>query len=233
MVSPRKRTSQHSKIPPSEALTRAADILATLEAETNQWAKDGGFEFDDGHPTEKRQPRSSDRPLSVWARNDVAPFLDELLRLEGLPLHDLCHQCGASPGTLRCRHCFMSVDSTFCDACILRQHEELPFHRIDRWTGSFFQPTTLKALGQRVQLGHPIGTKCPATLARLATLGPTQSHDDEFCVVDCNGVHDISIDFCGCPSAGERTTQLLRARLFPATTTRPQTAVRGTPDAVT
>jgi hypothetical protein len=71
-------------------------------------------------------------------------------------------------------------------------------------------------LGLRVQLGHPPGQCC---------INPTRSStDDAFIVIDCNGIHEITLDFCGCETAQTRTKQLLRACLFPATTRDPCTA---------
>lgn len=88
---------------------------------------------------------------------------------------------------------------------------------LQEWTGSFFQKDTLQNLGQRVQLGHPLGDTCtsPQRSTRL------------FTVLHTNGIHQIDVWFCGCNLTaihGDRVQQLLRRRLFPATTTDPQTA---------
>lgn len=74
---------------------------------------------------------------------------------------------------------------------------------------------TLQNLGLRVQLGHG-GSSCP-----LPSAGP-----EHFCVLDTSGVHYISVDFCDCRTNGfvHHRAQLLRARWFPATFNRPQTA---------
>jgi hypothetical protein len=37
-----------------------------------------------------------------------------------------------------------------------------------------------------------------------------------FVIVNDTGIHDVSLDFCGC-SGGSKARQLLRARLYPAT----------------
>jgi hypothetical protein len=47
---------------------------------------------------------------------------------------------------------------------------------------------------------------------------------DDFCIVDSNGVHEVALDFCSCSRAEDHDIQLLRARLYPATTTNPATA---------
>lgn len=81
----------------------------------------------------------------------------------------------------------------------------------------YFEHVSLKKLGLRVQLGHRPGEIC---------LYSERCADDDFCIIDVNGIHDISIDFCGCgASVQQHTLQLLRARLFPATVIAPKTAV--------
>jgi hypothetical protein len=74
---------------------------------------------------------------------------------------------------------------------------------------------SLKDLGLRVQLGHPIGECC---------LLPERAFNDDFTLIDTNGIHAIGLDFCGCEKAQTRAKQLLRAALFPATTSDPRTA---------
>lgn len=66
-----------------------------------------------------------------------------------------------------------------------------------------------------MQLGHPQGDSC----AR-----PVPSFGDNFVVITSHGLVHTSIDFCGCTRSHTHDVQLLRARLFPATTTDPRTA---------
>lgn len=71
-------------------------------------------------------------------------------------------------------------------------------------------------LGLRIQLGHDGGTcKKPVPAPK------------NFVVVDTSGFHSVSIDFCACNEtriSSQPAVQLLRARLFPASVARPQTA---------
>ncbi|KAF8168597.1 hypothetical protein K438DRAFT_1616101, partial [Mycena galopus ATCC 62051] len=80
----------------------------------------------------------------------------------------------------------------------------------------------LKELGLRVQLNHPPGVICPYQWP-----GP-----GDFVLYDTSGVHEISIDFCGCRTDDgtdeggpplEHRTQLLRACWWPATIHSPKT----------
>ncbi|KAG2086968.1 uncharacterized protein F5147DRAFT_561737, partial [Suillus discolor] len=53
----------------------------------------------------------------------------------------------------------------------------------------FFQAMSLKALGLRVQLGHPVGQCC---------ILPRHTFNSEFVLIDTNGIHEVGLDFCGC-----------------------------------
>lgn len=67
-----------------------------------------------------------------------------------------------------------------------------------------------------MQLGHYPGDACTSP----------QKSTRPFTVIHTNGIHQIDLWFCGCNLAarhGDRVQQLLRRRLFPATTTDPQT----------
>jgi len=39
-------------------------------------------------------------------------------------------------------------------ACFSSIHEKLPFHRVEMWSGSFFQPSWLRITGAGIVLGH-------------------------------------------------------------------------------
>jgi len=48
--------------------------------------------------------------------------------------------------------------------------------------------------------------------------------NDDFVVIDIDGIHEVAIDYCGCQQSLAKTVQLLRARLFPSTVFDPKTA---------
>lgn len=83
------------------------------------------------------------------------------------------------------------------------------------WQATHFVRVSLKSLGLRVQLGHVPGDKC---------VHPIPCHGDDFVLLDLSGVHELSLDFCGCEHALPHYIQLLRARWFPATSSDPKTA---------
>ncbi|KAJ7839042.1 hypothetical protein B0H14DRAFT_3458992 [Mycena olivaceomarginata] len=157
-----------------------------------------------------------------------------------------CANCPRTYGhdlIYRCKDCFS--DALFCQACLVSLHRDNPLHRVEAWTESgFFQVVTLKSLGLRIQLGHGRNGTCMGTVARLAreasaaqaagpssppaspseSAGPAPLTREGFCIVDVNGVHEVTVDFCSCSLAEAHDIQLLRARLYPATITNPATA---------
>ncbi|KAG2046734.1 hypothetical protein BDR06DRAFT_985459 [Suillus hirtellus] len=121
--------------------------------------------------------------------------------------------CGEAGPMYQCQDCHGA--ELVCLSCTLHIHERQPLHRIECWNGTSFQTTTLKALGVRFQLGHPIGVQC---------VNPIPTFNNDFVILNYNGVHEVGLDFCGCESAQPHITQLLCVRLFPATTLDPKSA---------
>jgi hypothetical protein len=129
--------------------------------------------------------------------------------------------------------------------CIIHRFEHILMAGCQAWTeSSFFQAVTLKLLGLRIQLGHGRNGTCTGTVTRLAreaaaaqavgpsslpaslskSAGPAPLACEGFCIVDVNGVHKVTVDFCSCSLAEAHDIQLLRTRLYPATITNPATA---------
>ncbi|KAJ7449011.1 hypothetical protein FB451DRAFT_1102933, partial [Mycena latifolia] len=177
-------------------------------------ADDGGVDdMSDGG----RELRNSDDPLRQWAEDHLNEFLAEFLRLEGRGDHSpTCAACLLKPGDHRCVDC-LGGGELLCAGCTVEAHRRLPFHRIQHWNGFMFVRKTLKDMGLRIQLGHWHSTdrRCPV---------PTPASGDDFVVVDSHGVHEVGLDYCGCGAGGLPTVQLLRAQLYPATTTNPKSA---------
>ncbi|KAJ7699480.1 hypothetical protein B0H14DRAFT_3100232 [Mycena olivaceomarginata] len=176
--------------------------------------------------------------MAQWKKGRRDRFLDELIRLESrgkFRNQTTCSNCPRTAG-----HCFS--DALFCKGCLVSLHRDNPLHRVEAWTNScFFQVVTLKSLGLRIQLGHGRNGTCTGTVARLAreasaagsssppaspseSAGAASPAREGFCIVDVNGVHEVTVDFCSCSLAEAHDIQLLRARLYPATITNPATA---------
>ncbi|KAK0471641.1 hypothetical protein IW261DRAFT_1344265 [Armillaria novae-zelandiae] len=150
----------------------------------------------------------------VW-KSQRDEFLEEILRSESYEqtTHGDCDKCGLERGQHRCLSCFDG--QMLCRTCIIELHQAMPFHRVEGWTGSYFKKISLGDLGLVIQLGHKLGKTCqiPAIVR-------------SFVVIDVDGIHTVQISFCECTRNVEvaRYRQLLRSRLWPATTIFPQTA---------
>ncbi|KAJ7925440.1 hypothetical protein B0H13DRAFT_1600492 [Mycena leptocephala] len=102
-----------------------------------------------------------------------------------------------------------------CAGCILAAHAQHPTHFIEKWNGKFFKRTRtgLRDLGLRIQLGHPPGVVCPSRKPAA----------NDFVLYSLTGVHELTVDFCGCPGWPERRMQLMRICWWPATIKEPNT----------
>jgi hypothetical protein len=115
--------------------------------------------------------------------------------------------------TWRCLDCFQSPMT--CDQCFIRSHQNMPFHWVQKWNGSFFERCDISALGHTIALGHH-GEPCHNV--------PNTTRPPEFLIAHTNGIHKTKVVFCACVGSGRRLQQLLDAQLFPATTEQPTTA---------
>ncbi|KDR74714.1 hypothetical protein GALMADRAFT_70522 [Galerina marginata CBS 339.88] len=111
------------------------------------------------------------------------------------------NSCGAAE--YRCEDCFLP-DLT-CASCCVRRHRMNPFHRIEKWSGSRFTKVSLKSLGLKIQLNHS-GMHCDSPIPCHASM----------LVLHTNGIHEVSILYCGCSRAVPQHIQLLRRRLYPS-----------------
>src|SRR6266404_3940900 len=87
-------------------------------------------------------------------------YLHLLLEMQGLTRDPTCSMC-TNTMEIKCSDCIGA--NYFCRSCYLDSHQRSPYHRIVRWTGSHFVPTSLYHLGFILHLGHH-GLPCPNTL---------------------------------------------------------------------
>ncbi|KAJ7871110.1 hypothetical protein B0H13DRAFT_1895895 [Mycena leptocephala] len=159
-----------------------------------------------------------DDPNELWARLDCMEFLDELLRHDGRG--DYIHQhvcagegCETVHAVFRCSDCLHSC--LYCETCIAEVHRWTPLHHVEEWDGKHFKRRTLKSLGIRIQLGHPLGEPCAA---------PVKAAGDDFVIIGSQTIDEVGLDYCGCGTARSKPIQLLRMRLYPTTGTNPRSA---------
>lgn len=97
--------------------------------------------------------------MGEWLK-DRDKYLAIMLEMEGLTKAPDCSMCSKGM-VVKCSDCLGG--NYFCKGCCLKLHARHPFHRILRWTGSHFQPTSLHSLGFLLSLGHD-GAQCPWTV---------------------------------------------------------------------
>ncbi|KAJ6582631.1 hypothetical protein DFH09DRAFT_1439487 [Mycena vulgaris] len=124
--------------------------------------------------------------------------------------------CSKEQVTTQCHDC--TGYSATCSNCFIEKHLQSPFHWAEVWdfAKQFFFRHDISTLGHVMQLGHN-GKSCAQP-----------SNPRLFTIVDGNGVHATRIAYCGCKiqplSPMDKVRQLMRSRLFPATSKDPATA---------
>ncbi len=141
-------------------------------------------------------------------------LLDRLLLFDARNMDRPCGECGSNPGLIRCSDCFNS--SVFCSDCIIKTHVHLPFHKVEKWNGKFFQKSSLHALRYIICLGHE-GQPCPHTHT-------SPGFDTTMVLIHINGIFTHRILWCACPNVSEHYLQLFEAGLFASSFKQPQTA---------
>ncbi|KAF8156560.1 hypothetical protein B0H34DRAFT_658534, partial [Crassisporium funariophilum] len=132
-------------------------------------------------------------------------YVSEMLRLE---------DCGDAIGQSACGGvgCKVSVESTHCSFwcrdcqvlclycldCICINHSSKPFHHA--WNGTHFERVPLKTLGLHIQLGHTNTSVC---------LHPENAFNNNFIIIDSDGIHKVSLIYCDCLQCPPKTVQLL------------------------
>jgi hypothetical protein len=177
-------------------------------------------------------------------------LLIELIRHEAPLRNRSCYRCSGAQATHRCRDCFTSY--ILCGSCCLSAHLTLPFHRIQRFNGQYFENADLDDLGLVLNLCQHPGDCIPITpnteealrpdsdlseeddipVYQPSTHGPTDHRSSitdhptrsNLIVVSSMGIFKRSVKWCQCADSPERYVQLLRAKLFPASFKRPSTA---------
>lgn len=131
-------------------------------------------------------------------------------------LQDKCTICLQADSEIRCLSCI--EHHVWCHSCAVKAHLSLPFHRLQRWNGQFYEIISLQDLGFTLNLGHN-GDVCPLNTGE-------SEHSDQITVVDSAGIFVHTVKWCKCNMANnqDKHLELLRHRLFPSTIFRPQTA---------
>ncbi|KAG2078325.1 hypothetical protein BDR04DRAFT_998763, partial [Suillus decipiens] len=114
-----------------------------------------------------------------------------------------------------------------CCPYMIKSHQSLPFHKIQLWIGKCFKDVTLANLGFVWYLGHG-GKPCPWYGASLLYDGNMEAlpHDTSpVTIVHSSRVFIHNVTWCHCQRPVPiQLLQLLRAGLFPTSSTWPKSA---------
>ncbi|KAI5998314.1 hypothetical protein EDC04DRAFT_2584947 [Pisolithus marmoratus] len=133
----------------------------------------------------------------------------------------------------RCTGC--AYRPVLCSTCCIEVHQLNPFHKIERWAGTFFEDYSLRLAGFIMHLGHG-GKACPCSGYPGCIISPSMEDEWEdmdtaghpphlarpeghscLTILNVNRVHYCNVQYCNCNGAEGSQLQLLRAGLFPVT----------------
>ncbi|KAK0215692.1 hypothetical protein IW262DRAFT_1299917 [Armillaria fumosa] len=180
----------HSTITQEDQQTTSGNILPGSNTEE---AKGPPAEQEKSEHTKKEA--STRRVLESFVA--ILPWLHDLMmELEADPFVNTACTCRDGFQTTRCKDC---IDYRLsCSRCFINKHTNCWNHWVQVWDEQGFF------------LGH-LGGECPVPRPAVQTI-----------IVDVNGIHNTMLQYCGCQgfSGPDRVDQLMRSRLFPATTTQ-------------
>ncbi|KAI6011751.1 hypothetical protein BKA83DRAFT_4065577, partial [Pisolithus microcarpus] len=142
-----------------------------------------------------------------------AEYLNVILEGEQLAKGGICEQCCEAEGSVQCMSC--TGVHAWCGPCAVRAHRNLPFHKVQRWNGTHYEPTSLMELGFLWHIGHG-GDPCPQIW----------SSQFQMTIMHTEGIFSHEVSVCNCPGSDSSDwhLDLLRQILCPASISKPQTA---------
>ncbi|KIJ47033.1 hypothetical protein M422DRAFT_85809, partial [Sphaerobolus stellatus SS14] len=90
-------------------------------------------------------------------------------------------------GEYECLDCHLP--GLLCVDCLIKKHQFMSCHCPRKWTGEFFQLSSLSQLGAMFALGHKDAV-CPHVYSEQGPQNPT--------FVDINGIHKVKVGWCHC-----------------------------------
>ncbi|KAG1841841.1 hypothetical protein F4604DRAFT_1597863, partial [Suillus subluteus] len=152
-------------------------------------------------------------------------YLDIILESEQFVRAGVCETCQSAEAIFSCSTC--TGDHGWCRPCMIKSHRSLPFHKIQLWIGRCFKDVALADQGFIWYLGHS-GESCPRYAASNICGREVEGlpcDTTPITIVHSSGVFMHNIAWCHCQGSNpQQHLQLLRAGLFPASSTRPKTA---------
>ena len=88
----------------------------------------------------------------------IGLYLHCLINFEGVLATSTCQSCKSAQFEWRCLDCFPAL--MLCKERCRKLHQQLPFHRVQKWSENHFMPSWLWEVGVCLQFGHS-GDPCP------------------------------------------------------------------------
>ncbi|KAI6008944.1 hypothetical protein EDC04DRAFT_2610794 [Pisolithus marmoratus] len=108
-------------------------------------------------PQSRRHTKSQNDFVREWLPWR-AEYLNVISEGEQLAKAGICEQCEEAEGSVWCMSC--TGVHAWCGPCAVKAHRNLPFHKVQRWNGTHYEPTSLMELGFLWHIGHG-GDPCP------------------------------------------------------------------------
>lgn len=132
-----------------------------------------------------------------------SPSPPPLIPCQGCQIRDLADR--TSTTSVRCLDCMFRA--VRCGDCTIKDHARHPLHRIEQWTGTHFERSSLEAVGMKLHLGHG-GMPCSEWKEGVSV-------ETKLTVTHTNGLHVLTVRWCCCIGRPGRAAQLLQHGLFP------------------
>ncbi|KAI6100513.1 hypothetical protein F5141DRAFT_1204836 [Pisolithus sp. B1] len=213
-----KASSQHLNI---------SDFHDSLDIPDSDWN-----DVDDA-PQSRRHTKSQNDYIREWLPWR-AEYLNIILEGEQLAKGGICELCSEAEGSVQCMYC--AGVHAWCSPCTIKVHRNLPFHKVQRWNGAHYQPTSLMDLGFLWHIGHG-ADPCPCNWSDpdpeesgyVTGDGPSNHRKSSqfwMTIVHTEGIFSHEVSVCKCPGSDPNDwhLDLLHQRLFPASISKPKTA---------
>ncbi|KAI6097048.1 hypothetical protein F5141DRAFT_1220291 [Pisolithus sp. B1] len=159
-------------------------------------------------PQSRRHIKSQNDHIREWLPWR-AEYLNIILEGEQLAKGGICEQCCEAEGSVWCMSCAGS--HAWCGPHAIKTHRNLPFHKVQRWNGAHYQPTSLMDLGFLWHIGHG-GDPCPCNWSDpdpeesgyVTGEGPPnhrKSSQFQMTIVHTEGIFSHEVLVCKCPGS--------------------------------
>ncbi|KAG8795061.1 hypothetical protein FRC12_018357 [Ceratobasidium sp. 428] len=150
----------------------------------------------------------SGKMMSDWVNLSAQLYLDSIIATKAHTVSSQrCDACSLATADLT-SCCDCSHARVLCAVCLVNTHVALPGHRFRQKAGNHLEDVPSWQTGLVLYLGHS-GRPCDLGTEQMFTLG------------DTTGIHQVKVRFCRHIGHASPAVQLLDARIYPCSETRP------------